>query len=88
MNFSGKFGRRAFTIWYPASGCRLRNDGYLSNVGYDGCYWSASPWSASPYSDNSYYAYYLPFNNGGDVGPSNGSNRAYGFSVRCLQESK
>ena len=77
MNFSGKFGVDQ-TIWYPASGFRDYSDGSLSNVGYDGGYWSASP--------NNYNACLLYFNHFGYVDPSNGLNRAYGFSVRCLQE--
>ena len=77
MNFSDKFGS-ASTIWYPASGCRLGNDGSLSNVGYDGLYWSASPYN--------FYANYLCFFYNGVVYPSKYYYRAYGFSVRCLQE--
>ena len=79
MNFSGKFGS-ASTIWYPASGCRSNYDGSLSNVGNLGHYWSASPYR--------YYAYDLYFTSNGSVHPSYYSNRAYGGSVRCLQESK
>jgi hypothetical protein len=77
MNFSGKFGS-ASTIWYPASGCRLYDDGSLSDVGSYGSYWSASP------SDSRACA--LLLGNGGGVDPSNGSVRAGGRSVRCLQE--
>ena len=79
MNFSGKFGS-ASTIWYPASGCRDSSDGSLNDVGDYGYYWSASP--------GSNYAYGLRFGYYGGVYPSNSSNRAYGQSVRCLQESK
>ena len=82
INFSVKFGS-ASTIWYPASGYRYYDVGSLSLVGYHSRYWSASP---SSYL--SYGAYRLFFNNTGDVLPSNGSHRAYGGSVRCLQESK
>ena len=77
MNFSGKFGS-ASTIWYPASGYRNYNDGSLFDVGYYGRYWSASP--------GNYYAYYLYFNDLGRVDPSYNYTRAYGQSVRCLQE--
>ena len=66
------------TTWYPASGYRYNNDGGLSGVGYSGYYWSASPYSSS--------AYYLTFDYGGYVYPSSSDNRAYVFSVRCLQE--
>jgi hypothetical protein len=76
MNFSGKFGS-ASTIWYPASGRRGGNSGSLSFVGSYGCYWSASP--------DDRLAHNLYFDNG-SVGPSNGSSRAFGQSVRCLQE--
>ena len=78
MNFSGKFGS-ASAIWYPASGGRT-TDGGLGNVGYSGFYWSASP--------SGYSAYYLYFNNDGDVEPSYRYDRAFGYSVRCIRESK
>ena len=77
MNFSGKFGS-ASTIWYPASGYRYYSDGGLDLVGSYGLYWSASP--------NSSTAYYLYFYSGGRVHPSDDYYRAYGYSVRCLQE--
>ena len=77
MNFSGKFGS-ASTIWYPASGIRSSYGGGLHDVGYGGNYWSASPYG--------YSAFGLSFNYYGDVSPSNSSGRAYGYSVRCLQE--
>ena len=66
------------TTWYPASGCRYNYDGGLSDVGRNGNCWSASP------SGNN--AYILYFNYDSHVDPSNYSDRAYGFSVRCLQE--
>ena len=77
INFSGKFGS-ASTIWYPASGCRYDRGGSLYGVGDLGLYWSASP-------SNS-IAYGLGFFNFGSVDPSGGDSRAYGLSVRCLQE--
>ena len=77
MNFSGKFGS-ASTIWYPTSGYRSDSDGGLNDVGNDGIYWSASPGSIN--------AYYLYFDYYGKVDPSNISARAYGKSVRCLEE--
>ena len=77
MNISGKFGS-ASTIWYPASGYRYYGGGSLYNVGYSGLYWSASPYY--------YYAYYLLFSSSGYVLPSSNHPRAYGQSVRCLQE--
>ena len=77
MNFSGKFGS-ASTIWYPASGYRNYDVGSLSLVGSYGYFWSASP------SGN--LACRLSFYYVGYVGPSYSSYRAYGQSVRCLQE--
>ena len=79
MNFSGKLGS-ASTIWYPASGLRSGSDGSLGNVGTNGTYWSASP--------NSVYACSLVFRNNGSVYPSDNHYRAFGFSVRCVRESK
>ena len=79
INFSGKFGS-ASTIWYPASGDRGNRDGSLGGVGGFGTYWSASPYY--------YAAYHLNFNYAGGVSPSIAFYRAYGYSVRCLQESK
>ena len=78
MNFSGKFGSDQ-TIWYPASGYRNNDHGGLLNVGNNGDYWSASPSSTS--------AYYLRFDYGRDVYPSNSLYRASGYSVRCLKDS-
>ena len=77
INFSGNFGS-ASTIWYPASGYRNYNDGSLRYVGYHGYYWSVTPYSSLAYS--LYFYYY------GSVYPSSISDRAFGRSVRCLQE--
>ena len=77
INFSGKFGSDQ-TIWYPASGRCYNFVGSLLDVGSGGEYWSASP------NDND--AYSLRFKLNVYVYPSYGDNRAYGRSVRCLQE--
>lgn len=80
MNFSGKFGS-ASTIWYPAAGWLSLGDGSLYHVGNSGYWWSCTP--------NYYYAYGLLLNytETGNVFPSYYYyNRAYGLSVRCLQE--
>ncbi len=66
--------------WYPASGYRFYGNGNLSIVGYCGFYWSASP--------RSYDAYGLSFYDDGNVYPWVYDPRAYGFSVRCVRESK
>ena len=81
MNFSGKFGS-ASTIWYPASGYRPNDDGVLDNVGNDGECWSASPRTGNGTNG----AFYLYFSSIGNVYPANYGYRAYGSSVRCLQE--
>ena len=77
MNFSGDFGTDQ-TIWYPAAGYRYNTDGSLSLVVNYGYYWSATPYGN--------YASSLYFFDSGDVYPSNDDYRAYGYSVRCLQE--
>ena len=77
INFSGKFGS-ASTIWYPGSGYR-GNGGGLVYVSSNGYYWSAS-------SPDDRCAYSLHFYGGGYVDPSCYCARAYGYSVRCLQE--
>lgn len=71
-------GRTYNGNWFPAAGYRYSGDGSMSDVGsYGYC------WSASPYSESS--GYYLGFNSG-YVDPADYYNRAYGFSVRCVQE--
>lgn len=77
MNFSGDFGTAA-TIWYPSAGFRWLKDGSLASSGNTGTYWSATT------SDVDAYA--LDFSEEGDVYPSMKYHRAYGYSVRCLQE--
>ena len=76
VNFSSMFVLD-LTSWYPASGCRSNSGGMLSYVD-NGYYWSASP--------DGYYAYGLYFDYNGGVNPSYRDTRAYGCSVRCLQE--
>ncbi len=80
-NFTlGNSGRTADSHggFYPAAGYRNRNSGNFNSVGSVGYYWSATV--------NGRYACGLTFRSS-SVGPSNGSyGRAYGFSVRCVQE--
>jgi len=68
------------TIWYPAADYRFGGCGSLYYVGNSGYYWSCAP--------NGYRAYYLYFDDHSGVYPSARTCRAYGFSVRCLSESK
>ena len=66
------------SVWFwPAAGFRSCSSGALSYVGSYSDYWSASP--------NRSLGYRLYFLSG-DVYPASSSPRAYGFSVRCVQE--
>ncbi|MDR1592056.1 MAG: fibrobacter succinogenes major paralogous domain-containing protein, partial [Prevotellaceae bacterium] len=60
----------------PAVGYRYSSNGSLFARGYHGYYWS----STADGTDG----YYLGFTSGDQ--DTNGSNRSYGFSVRCLSE--
>ncbi|MBO5814748.1 MAG: Ig-like domain-containing protein [Bacteroidales bacterium] len=64
-------------VFFPAAGARSNNA-----VTYDRCasgyYWSSRP--------NSYYAYYLDFTSRGVYLHNYHYYRAYGYSVRCVQE--
>ena len=64
--------------WYPTSGGLFFN-GTFMNVGKYGYYWSSAP------SDDN-MAHLLFVSNTGKVEPVDLRNRAYAFSVRCLQE--
>ncbi|MDR3118206.1 MAG: fibrobacter succinogenes major paralogous domain-containing protein [Mediterranea sp.] len=66
---------------YPAAGYRDHADGRLNYSGSYGCYWSASP-----YSNSSNGASELYFDNNASIAVSNYACRAYGQSVRCVQE--
>lgn len=67
------------SLFLPAAGLRDFSSGELAYTSSNGYYWSSSP----------YYGGYsragnLGFNSG-SVAPLYGNNRAYGFSVRCVQ---
>ncbi len=62
-----------------ASGYRERTSGALSSVGAGGWAWSSSPYAAGNAS-----AGYLGFK-ASNVYPLYGNERAYGFTVRCVQ---
>ncbi len=64
--------------WYPAAGYRGGSDGALYDVGYYGNYWSVTPYG--------YGANYLYFYDSGSVHTTGYYGRAYGRSLRCLQE--
>lgn len=67
------------SLFLPAAGLRNCNSGELANTSSNGYYWSSSP-----YYGGYGYAGNLNFNSG-NVNPLNNNNRAYGFSVRCVQ---
>ena len=75
---SSNMGRTYEGNWFPAAGYRHSYYGSMIYVGSGGYYWSSSPYSGN-------YGYNLNFGSSG-VNPSDNSNRAYGFSVRCVQE--
>lgn len=65
-------------VGFPMSGCRICSDGSLNNVGSDGYVWLSSAYS----QNNAYRLYFLS----GYVDPQNNNYRAYGFSVRPVQD--
>ena len=68
------------SLFLPAAGLRNNNSGELAGASSNGYYWSSSPY----YGGNS-YAGSLYFYSG-HVYPLLNSNRAYGFSVRCVRD--
>lgn len=64
-------------VWYPAEGFRDRTTAMLNTVGSYGHCWSAG--------SSNFNAFYLHFTIT-SITPSNAYYRAYGFSVRCIQE--
>lgn len=68
------------TTFYPAAGYRSYGSGQLGSVGSGGYYWSSSPYSSGSGNAGSLYF------SSGNVRPLYGDYRAYGFSVRCVQE--
>ncbi|MGP1393350.1 MAG: fimbrillin family protein, partial [Candidatus Cryptobacteroides sp.] len=66
------------TIFFPALGCRLYNDGVLYNVGSDCYYWSSLPCGVNFGCDMKYELGY--------VSPLSFSNRSIGFVVRPVRE--
>ena len=71
-------GRTYEDNWFPAAGTRDFRNGGMNGVGRNGFYWSSSPCNGN-------YGYNLFFDSG-SVFLFNYSDRALGFSVRCVQE--
>ena len=67
------------TDFYPASGCRNRTSGALTNVGSFGYSWSSSPTQSSTNAGSLYFS-------ATSVYPQSNSSRAFGFPVRCVRE--
>ena len=65
------------TLFLPAAGYRIFNNGQLYYPGGYGLYWSATAYGN--------FSFNLTFISG-NVIPANFGNRAYGFSVRCVAE--
>lgn len=68
------------SLFLPAAGLRSDNSGELASTSSNGYYWSSSP-----YYGGYGYAGCLYFGSGGAT-PLNSSNRANGFSVRCVRD--
>lgn len=64
----------------PAAGLRSYNSGELANPSSYGYYWSSSPYCGGTNGAGSLYFY------SGAVNPLLNSNRALGFSVRCVRD--
>ena len=83
--FSAAYGHNFYTnssknatTFFPASGFRNISDGSLSDVGYDGYYWSAVPYS----SVSGCYLYF----GWSSVSPQYVNYRSYGFAARPVSE--
>ena len=68
-------------VFFPAAGYRDNGDGYVTFRGGDGLYWSSRPGN-----NHGYYGAYSLFFYRGSASMDSGSNRASGYSVRCVQE--
>lgn len=67
------------SLFLPAAGLRYNISGELANTSSYGYYWSSSPYYGGSRSAGSFTF------SSGTVNPLGNNNRAYGFSVRCVQ---
>ncbi len=68
------------SLFLPAAGLRSLSSGELAYTSSFGFYWSSSPgYGGSNYAGSLYFY-------SGAVAPLNNSNRAFGFSVRCVRD--
>ena len=80
-NFGHNFwtsSSKTATIYFPASGYRLSNNGYLSNVGGYGFYWSAVPNGTSNGCELIFIS--------GSVFPLNYNTRTHGWAARPVAD--
>ena len=70
-------GPNGNNIFIPALGYR---DNQFTSIGHVGNYWSTSSYNN--------FAYNLYFGKSGYVTPSDGNNRGYRLSVRCIKRTK
>ena len=70
------------SLFLPAAGLRSYNSGELANPSSYGYYWSSSPYCGGTNGAGSLYFY------SGAVNPLLNSNRALGFSVRCVRDKE
>lgn len=67
------------SLFLPAAGLRNNFSGELANTSSSGYYWSSSPnYGGGNFAGGLYFS-------SGNVNPLNSNSRAYGFSVRCVQ---
>ena len=79
-NYAATNGRlyAASQAWYPPAGAYYYN-GVLRNIGYNGVYWSCNVINDFNAKSLNFYMDFFYLNNVGHV-------RAFGFSIRCVQE--
>lgn len=67
------------SLFLPAAGLRISGSGELAGTSSNGYFWSSSPHYRGNNSTGSLYF------SSGNVSPLGNGSRAYGFSVRCVQ---
>ena len=72
------FGSGDNTLFLPAAGSRIHSTGELTFVGVYGYYWSC-------HASNGTYGEYL-YIHSSNIYPDNSTNKASGFSIRCVAE--
>ena len=78
MTGEGSYDTAGGTIFFPASGLRVRSSGTVSGIGVYGCYWQADPYLEI---NGRHMYFFFEY-----VSPSYPINRPNGFSVRPVRE--